>query len=44
MSRVVVRDLMTELKFGCLLVVEAGALVGILTEADFIRYVVETTG
>ena len=32
---------MIENKFGCLLVVENDELVGILTEADFVRYVVD---
>lgn len=32
---------MLENKYGCLPVLEQGALVGILTEADFVRYVAE---
>jgi CBS domain-containing protein len=33
--------LMMERKFGCLPVLEGGALVGILTETDFVRYVAD---
>ena len=36
--------LLLEHKFGCLPVVEGDQLVGILTEADFVRTVVETLG
>ena len=32
---------MLENKYGCLPVLEQGALVGILTEADFVRFVAE---
>jgi len=35
---------MLEEKIGCLLVVEDGQLVGILTEADFLKYVLDATG
>ena len=35
--------LMMENKFGCLPVVDGDRLVGILTESDFVRYVVDTT-
>lgn len=35
-------ELMLENKFGCLPVVDGDQLVGILTESDFVRYVVET--
>jgi CBS domain-containing membrane protein len=34
-------QLLLEYKFGCLPVVEGTKLVGILTEADFVRHVVE---
>jgi CBS domain-containing membrane protein len=34
--------LMLEHKYGCLPVVEQGKLVGILTEADFVRYTLHT--
>jgi len=34
---------MLESKYGCLPVLEQGVLVGILTEADFVRYVAEST-
>lgn len=36
-------ELMMDNKFGCLPVCEGGYLVGILTESDFVRYVVDTT-
>lgn len=35
-------ELMLEYKYGCLPVVEEGRVVGILTEADFVRWVVHT--
>lgn len=34
-------QLMLDNKFGCLPVLEGGRLVGIITESDFVRYVVE---
>jgi len=33
---------MLENKYGCLPVLDQGALVGILTESDFVRFVAET--
>lgn len=36
--------IMLENKYGCLPVLEQGELAGILTEADFVRYVAEGTG
>ena len=35
-------QIMLDNKYGCLPVVEEGALVGILTEADFVKFVAET--
>lgn len=35
---------MLDNKYGCMLVVEGERLVGILTEADFVAYVVQTLG
>ena len=37
-------QLLLEYKFGCLPVVEGDQLVGILTEADFVRHVVDSQG
>jgi len=34
-------ELLLEHKLGCLLVLEGGELVGIITESDFVRYTVE---
>jgi CBS domain-containing membrane protein len=34
-------QIMLDNKYGCLPVVEEGALVGILTEADFVKFVAE---
>jgi CBS domain-containing membrane protein len=37
-------SVMLDNKYGCLPVLEQGVLVGILTEADFVRYVAEGAG
>ena len=36
-------EAMMEFKVSCMPVVDGGRLVGIITEADFVRYIVETT-